>query len=113
MSQYKIVVYVPSTHADAVRNAIAQAGGGRQGNYSHCSFSVTGIGRFKPETGASPAIGVVGQIEEVAEERIEVASDGTLVREVIAAIVSAHPYEEPAIDILPLESWKQWIVPAR
>lgn len=106
MPQHKIVVFVPVTHAEAIREAMAKAGGGRMGNYSHCSFSVTGIGRFRPGKGAQPAIGEVGKLETVAEERIEFACHSALVREVIAAIVSAHPYEEPAIDVWALESWK-------
>jgi len=107
MSQHKVVVFVPVTHADAVRDAIAQAGGGRMGNYSHCSFSVAGVGRFKPEKGAHPAIGQIGQLEELPEERIEFVCNSALVRDVIAAIVRVHPYEEPAIDLWALESWKK------
>ena len=106
MGQHKIVVFVPATHADAVREAIGRAGGGRMGHYSDCSFSVSGIGRFRPEQGARPAIGQVGEVEQVDEERIEFMCDSRLVKEVIAAIVRAHPYEEPAIDLWPLESWK-------
>jgi hypothetical protein len=56
--------------------------------------------------GAQPAIGRVGQLEEVEEERIEVTCDSALVRDVIAAIVAAHPYEEPALDVWKLEEWK-------
>jgi hypothetical protein len=106
MPQYKIVVYVPVSHADLVREAIGRAGGGRLGNYSYCSFSVRGTGRFRPEEGAQPAIGQVGRLEEVEEERIEVTCDTGVVRAVAAAIVSAHPYEEPALDVWRLEEWK-------
>jgi hypothetical protein len=106
MSQHKIVVYVPVSHADAVREAVGRAGGGRLGNYSCCSFSVRGIGRFRPEEGARPAIGQVGKLEEVDEERIEVTCNTLVLREVIAAIASAHPYEEPALDVWGLERWK-------
>jgi hypothetical protein len=108
-SQYKIVVYVPVASAPAIREAIGSVGAGAQGNYSYCSFSVTGVGRFKPEMGARPAIGQIGTLEEVIEERIEAACDQHLLREVIAAIVAAHPYEEPAIDVLPLENWKDFV----
>jgi hypothetical protein len=107
-SQYKVVVYVPVAAAQAIRDAIGTAGAGEQGNYAYCSFSVTGIGRFKPGTGARPAIGQIGKLEEVTEERIEAACERGLLRHVIAAIVAAHPYEEPAIDILPLENWKDF-----
>ena len=106
MSQHKIVVFVPASHADAMREAIGRAGGGKLGKYSYCSFSVRGIGRFRPEEGAQPAIGQVGKLEEVEEERIEITCDSLLVQDVIAAIVSAHPYEEPALDLWALESWK-------
>ena len=106
MSQHKIVVYVPLTHADALREVIGKAGAGRLGKYRHCSFSMRGVGRFQPGAGAQPAIGRVGQMEEVEEERIEVTCDSALVRDVIAAIVGAHPYEEPALDLWRLEEWK-------
>jgi hypothetical protein len=108
-SLHKVVVYVPVTHADAMRQAIGTAGGGGQGNYSFCSFSVRGVGRFKPEAGAQPAIGQVGTLEEVAEERIEIACDSALLSQVISAIVRAHPYEEPAIDAWPMDNWKDHI----
>jgi hypothetical protein len=106
MSQHKIVVFVPVSHADAMREAIGRAGGGKLGRYSYCSFSVRGIGRFRPEEGAQPAIGQVGKLEEVEEERIEIACDTLLVRDVVAAIVSAHPYEEPVLDVWALEKWR-------
>jgi len=104
MSRHKIVVYVPVSHSDAVREVIGAAGGGQLGNYSYCSFSVRGIGRFLPEKGARPAIGAVGKLEQVDEERIEVTCDTQKVGDVVAAILSVHPYEEPALDVWALES---------
>lgn len=71
MNQVKIVVFVPKTHTGMVRKAMGDAGAGRIGNYSHCSFSIDGIGRYKPLEGAHPAIGEVGKFEGVEEERIE------------------------------------------
>lgn len=100
----KIVVFVPLTHADAVRQAIGDAGGGRIGNYSHCSFSIVGTGRFKPLEGAHPTIGEVGKFEEVEEERIEFVCEKAHAKRVIEAIKQAHPYEEVAMDIYPLLS---------
>ena len=64
MQKYKLIFTVPLSHADAVRQAIGKAGAGTYPNYSFCSFSTRGIGRFKPETGANPAIGEVGKFEE-------------------------------------------------
>ena len=98
MSQYKVVTYVPIKSADAVREAIANAGGGKSGKYSHASFSSRGIGRFKPLSGAHPAIGTVGKLEEVEEEKIEVTCDGENLDGILGAIRRAHPYEEPAIE---------------
>ncbi len=103
MSFYKIVVYVPIARADAVREAIGKAGGGAFGNYSFCSFSVKGTGRFLPGEGAHPAIGEVGKPQSVEEERIEVACRAEVVEDVLAAIRRVHPYEEPAIDVWPVE----------
>ncbi len=99
----KIVVYVPEANADEVRDAIGKAGGGKIGNYIFCSFSSKGIGRFLPQEGANPAIGEVGKLEQVEEERIEVTCTRDLAAEVIAAIKKVHPYEEVALDVYPLE----------
>ncbi|MFL5297194.1 MAG: hypothetical protein ACJ798_12505 [Phenylobacterium sp.] len=101
--RYKLVVYVPETHADAVREAMGGAGAGRIGNYTHCTFTVRGTGRFRPEAGAKPAVGEVGGLEAVAEERIETVCEADVLRPVLDAIRQAHPYEEPATDVYPIE----------
>ena len=101
-SQVKIVVFVPETHTDVVRNAISDTGAGVIGNYSHCSFSSRGTGRFKPLEGAHPAIGIVDKLEEVEEERIEFICPKDRAKEVVSAIKQVHPYEEVALDIYPL-----------
>ncbi len=101
--RYKIVVNVPEGYTDNVRKAMGDAGAGKIGNYSHCSFSVKGVGRFKVEVGANPAIGAVGAFEEVAEERIESFCTADILHEVLSAIKQAHPYEEPAIDVYAVE----------
>lgn len=99
----KIVVTVPRSHADIVRDAMGRTGAGHIGKYSFCSFSSKGVGRFRPEQGANPAIGEVGKLESVEEERIEVICDRGILKEVVAAIKKVHPYEEVALDIYPLE----------
>ena len=104
MPYYKIVVYTPLDHADKVREAIGKAGGEKLGKYSFCSFSTRGIGRFKPEKGASPHIGKIGKLEQVEEERIEITCEKSVLKDVIAAIKRVHPYEEIAMDIYPLET---------
>ncbi|MFA4890458.1 MAG: hypothetical protein WC587_02380 [Candidatus Paceibacterota bacterium] len=99
----KIVVFVPEANADIVRKAIGDAGAGKIGNYSFCSFSSKGVGRFLPEKGANPAIGEKNKLELVNEERIEVVCSREKLKEVIEAIKKVHPYEEVALDVYPLE----------
>lgn len=98
----KIVVFVPVDRADAVRGALVDAGAGSLGHYRACSFSSRGIGRFTPVDGANPAIGAIGVPEAVEEERIEVVVEPARAREAIAAMRAAHPYEEPAYDLIRL-----------
>ncbi|MBI4975691.1 hypothetical protein HZC20_03360 [Candidatus Peregrinibacteria bacterium] len=98
----KIVVYVPSSHADKVREALVESGCGHIGNYDSCSFSVKGVGRFRPLEGANPHIGKIGDIEKVEEERIETVCPFVKLKEVLSAVRAVHPYEEPAIDVCPL-----------
>ncbi len=104
MNNLKIVVFVPLTHADKIREAIGKAGGGIIGNYSQCSFSSKGIGRFKPNSKAKPHIGKAGELEQVEEERIEFICPKNQAKSIIKAIKLAHPYEEVALDIYPLLS---------
>jgi len=98
----KIVIYTPVSHAGKIRDALAKSGAGHIGNYDACSFSAKGIGRFRPLKGAKPFIGKQGEVEEVAEERIETICPKKNIKKVLTAVKKAHPYEEPAIDVYPL-----------
>lgn len=100
----KIVVFVPETHTDMVREAMGKAGAGKIGNYSYCTFSTKGIGRFRPDTGANPHIGEIGKFEEVIEERIETVCSRENLQNVIKAIKEVHPYDEVALDVYPVEN---------
>ncbi len=100
----KIIVFVPETHTDVVREAMGNAGAGKIGNYIHCTFSSKGIGRFKPENGANPHIGEIGKFEEVIEERIETVCPREKLQKVINAIKKVHPYDEVALDVYSLEN---------
>lgn len=100
----KLVVYVPQSHAEKIRGTLAKNGAGKIGNYDSCSFSVKGIGRFRPLKNSKPFIGKFGKIEKVVEERIETICEKSKLKKVLTAIRKAHPYEEPAIDIYPLLS---------
>lgn len=101
---FKIAVYVPETHADAVRKAMGESGAGFIGNYSHCSFSCSGEGQFLPLEGTHPFIGKAGMLERTPEVRIETIVPESRVALVLSATKLVHPYEEPAIDVFPLEN---------
>ncbi|MBY0441308.1 MAG: Nif3-like dinuclear metal center hexameric protein [Mycobacteriaceae bacterium] len=98
----KWVIYVPNQHAEALREAIFAAGAGHIGDYSHCCWSVTGTGQFLPHDGALPAVGQVGKIAQVAEDRVEVIAPKRIRSQLYSAVHAAHPYEEPAFDIFAL-----------
>ncbi len=99
----KLITFVPLSHGEIVRKAMGDAGAGVLGNYSYCTFTLRGIGRFKPEAGANPTLGEVGKFEEVEEERIETLCEFDKVKDVILAIKKVHPYEEVPIDVYPIE----------
>src|SRR5881397_1888240 len=93
---HALVVYVPETHAEALLEAIGNAGAGKIGNYSHCSFTSPGVGRFTPLPGSAPFIGAVGTGEQVPEVRVECVVEADKLEGVVRALRSVHPYEEPA-----------------
>lgn len=98
----KLVLFVPLSHADMVRKVMGDVGGGMMGRYSHSTFSSKGHGRFLPLEGSHPAIGKVGKLEVVEEEKIETICPRDKVAMVMAAVRKVHPYEELAYDIIPL-----------
>lgn len=98
----KVVVFVPGSHADAVLAAAAGAGAARIGDYQRCSFRSEGTGTFLPREGADPYLGAPGREERVPEVRLETVAAGSLLPAVLRAVRAAHPYEEPAIDVVPL-----------
>jgi dinuclear metal center YbgI/SA1388 family protein len=98
----KLVTFVPEADAERVVDALAAAGAGRLGDYERCAFTSAGTGTFTPLAGADPAIGRVGQREQVAETRIEMVLARHRRTAVVAALRSAHPYEEPAFDLVEL-----------
>ncbi|MGI2326561.1 Nif3-like dinuclear metal center hexameric protein [Planococcus sp. YIM B11945] len=100
----KIAVFVPESHADAVRDALGKAGAGAIGDYEYCSYSLAGTGRFLPTEGADPYIGEPGKMETVEESKIEVVIPKTKKDQAIRAMIAAHPYEEVAYDVFTLEN---------
>ena len=100
----KLVVFVPQTHAQAVHDALAKAGAGHIGHYSHCMFQAEGKGTFMPLAGAEPFIGRQGQLEQVAEIRLETILPAKIRRRVVSALLKVHPYEEVAYDLYSLKN---------
>lgn len=100
----KIVVFVPFSHADKIRQTLGEAGAGKIGNYDFCSFSSRGTGRFRGNEKTNPSIGKAGRYEAVEEERIEAVVPREILKEVIQKVKSIHPYEEMAFDIYPIEN---------
>jgi dinuclear metal center YbgI/SA1388 family protein len=100
----KLAAFVPEAHLDRVREAMSQAGAGRIGNYEECAFETRGRGCYRPLPGAKPFAGEVGTLEFAEEARLEMLVAKSLLPRVIAAMTAAHPYEEVAYDVYPLEN---------
>ena len=98
----KLVVFVPSDSLDAVRESLFAAGAGRIGDYERCSWYTEGTGTFLGGETTDPTIGERGREERVPELRLETVFPEERQEEVVAALRSAHPYEEPAFDVYPL-----------
>jgi len=101
---FKVVTFVPLSHREKVLEAIFSSGGGKIGNYEECGFLLSGKGTFRPQEGARPFWGKIGEREEVEEIRIEVNVEEHFLSRVIESIFSSHPYEQPVIDVYPLFS---------
>jgi dinuclear metal center YbgI/SA1388 family protein len=99
----KLVVFVPESHHQQVLEALFRAGAGWIGQYSHCSFNIPGTGTFLPQEGAQPFIGQEGKLERVQEIRVETIVPESAERKVVQAMLKAHPYEEVAYDLYPMD----------
>jgi dinuclear metal center YbgI/SA1388 family protein len=101
----KFVVMVPVTDEQALVDALSDAGAGAIGDYHRCAWTTTGVGTFVPGEGAHPAIGERGKVARVTEARVEMVAPRRLRDAVVAALRAAHPYEEPAFDVLELAAF--------
>ncbi len=97
---YKLCFYVPEAHLETVKHAVFNAGGGRIGDYEHCCWQVLGQGQFRPGPQANPYLGQAGKLEKVMEYRVELVCADECIEGVVAALKQAHPYEEPAYDVV-------------
>lgn len=100
--QVKLVTFVPREDTVKVLGALSEAGAGVIGEYDHCAFRVAGTGSFRPSPAANPHLGAHGEINEVAEDRLEVDVDRVDLERVVAALWETHPYEEVAYDVYPV-----------
>ncbi|KAJ9111530.1 hypothetical protein QFC20_002502 [Naganishia adeliensis] len=104
--RFKIIIYVPKTHEDAVKKAAFKAGAGQIGAYQNVSFTTSGNSEFTPAANAKPAIGTPGVAEQVDEVRVEISAFGRdVVRQAVEEIRKAHPYEEVVVDVVRLEDF--------
>lgn len=99
---YKIIFFVPPESLEGVKQAVFEASAGRQGNYQQCCWQTLGTGQFRPMVGANPAIGAVGELEQLSEWRVEMICADSHIRAAVDALLSAHPYEEVAYDLIKL-----------
>jgi len=97
---YTLCFYVPESALEQVKAAVFAAGAGRIGNYDQCCWQVAGQGQFRPLAGSRPAIGRQGEVESVAEYRVEMVCEAACIAAAVAALQAAHPYEEPAWHVL-------------
>lgn len=95
---YKLCFYVPETHLESVKAAVFDAGAGHIGDYDRCCWQVKGQGQFRPLSGSQPFLGQPGELEAVAEYRVELVCADDAIVAAVAALRLAHPYEEPAFD---------------
>ncbi len=105
----KLIVFVPETHLNVIRDAMFAAGAGEISNYSECSFNTKGIGTFKGNENTNPYLGKVGERTEEQEIKVEVIIPNYLQRIVVSKMVAAHPYEEVAYDVVPLSNTYQQV----
>lgn len=101
---YKLIFFVPPSHVEEVKKSVFSAGGGKIGEYSQCCWQSLGIGEFVPEDGATPFEGNVGQKALVSEFKVEIMVEDDKLEACLAALKLAHPYDQPAIDLIKLES---------
>ena len=97
---YKIEFYVPHTHVESVKEALFETGAGKIGDYDCCCWQIEGQGQFRPLSGSDPHVGKVGKLEILKEWKVEMVCDGNLIKKALKALIMAHPYEEPAYNIV-------------
>ena len=101
---HKLTVYIPEAHLEQVKAALFDAGAGRYANYDCCAWQVLGQGQFRPLAGSQPFIGRANRVERLQEYRVEMIVPDDAIASVLAALKAAHPYEEPAFDLVAIRT---------
>jgi len=99
----KLNFFVPESHLESVKTALFQAGAGKIGDYDSCCWQTLGEGQYRPLEGSAPYKGQTGIVEKVQEYKVELVCEDALIQAVVYALIAAHPYEEPAYDVIKLE----------
>lgn len=98
----KLCIFIPESHLEQVKKAVFEAGAGKIGNYDRCCWQAAGQGQFRALAGSQPFLGEQGKTEVVTEYKVEMVCDENKIKQVISALKQAHPYEEPAYDVISL-----------
>ena len=96
---YKLCFFIPETHVEQVKQALFDKGAGRIGLYDHCSWQILGVGQFRPLEGSQPFLGTTHKIERVAEYKVEMVCENSVIADVVKELVKTHPYQEPAYEV--------------
>lgn len=96
---YKLCFFIPETHVEQVKEVLFDKGAGRIGQYDHCSWQVLGEGQFRPLEGSNPFLGTQHIIERVAEYKVEMVCESSVIADVVKELIKAHPYQEPAYEV--------------
>ncbi len=99
---YNLIFYVPKSHLESVKEALFAQGAGKYEKYDKCCWQVMGQGQFRALAGSSPFLGKQGEVEKVSEYKVEMICADEYIRQVLKALVQAHPYEEPAYSVWPV-----------
>jgi hypothetical protein len=101
---YKLCYFVPESHLESTKAALFTRGAGRIGDYDSCAWQCEGVGQFRPLSGSQPFLGQQGTLETAKEYKVEVVCEEHLIKQALAALKDAHPYEEPAYEVFKLEA---------
>lgn len=107
MELYKLVFFVPNDAAEGVKEKIFETGAGAIGNYSKCSWECQGVGQFLPNGNANPTVGCSDVFEKVSELKVEILCSEVNIKSACEALFEAHPYEEPAYEIISIYNYDQ------